>query len=295
MHTDGKSQGVEERALQDFPNEEAGGWECQKVLRDWFPQLRERAGQDAEYRRAVWDAVEVLKELRLAFCADEDWEKPQPRGRLWRWPSENAALTPPEPSWFSVEHLDSALSGYLKRPWLQHNAIDLSAMNALLFTELSAFAEQVRVGAIFGATNWSYLFSGGSVLKQLGLAIFGQITKFIAAWIMLPVVAITFMAYGQETSAFIAVGLWTVYVLYRLLTLPARLRLQKARRAAAEKAQDMLRTMMAAWAAARGRTINPSRLKELVREAEDRGVVYRPVLHTLINRAMHRDPAAMIG
>jgi hypothetical protein len=29
--------------------------------------------------------------------------------------------------------------------------------------------------------------------------------------------------------------------------------------------------------------------------AEDRGVVYRPVLHTLIDRAMHRDPAAMIG
>ena len=57
----------------------------------------------------------------------------------------------------------------------------------------------------------------------------------------------------------------------------------------------MLRTMMAAWAAARGSTINPSRLKELVREAEDRGVVYRPVLYTLIDRAMHRDPAAMIG
>jgi hypothetical protein len=55
----------------------------------------------------------------------------------------------------------------------------------------------------------------------------------------------------------------------------------------------IIRTMLKAWSAARGRTIHPTRLKELVLAAEERGAVFRPVLHTLIDRAVQRDELIM--
>jgi hypothetical protein len=69
--------------------------------------------------------------------------------------------------------------------------------------------------------------------------------------------------------------------------------LRKARQKALEKATEILNAMEKAWHAARGRTINPNKLRELVSAAEERGAGFRPLLHTLIDRAIQRDPTAM--
>ena len=61
----------------------------------------------------------------------------------------------------------------------------------------------------------------------------------------------------------------------------------------AEQADEVIKAMMKAWVAARGVTINPSRLKELVVAAEERGAIFRPVLHTIIDRTIQRDPTAL--
>ena len=54
-------------------------------------------------------------------------------------------------------------------------------------------------------------------------------------------------------------------LLYRIITIPARFRLRKARQKALERATEIVTAMEKAWHAARGRTINPSRLRELDR------------------------------
>lgn len=291
-------------ALQEFSEDESGGRECRRILNDWIVKLRERAGCDDElFRREIWEAVDVLREIQSAITpigVDSKGEGNQRYAwpRLWVWPSEDAVITPPK-HWIgrspiSVDHLDKAIAKYLKRPWLQHDIIDASVINALLFTALAEFAEQVRIGTATGTPNWSYILSGGNELAQLGWAVSLAIIGFLARWVILPAIAIGLIVFDLQTAAIVVFGLWGLYILYRILMIPTRWRLRKARRAASAKADEIIHAITHAWSASRGSTINPSTLKELVREAEGQGAIFRPVLHTLIDRAIQRDPTALV-
>lgn len=292
---------VEEQALQEFDTDESGDWECRKILNDWFVKLRERVGDDeTRYRADVWDAVEVLSDIRGAMTAaylgnGEEGNK----SRLWVWPSSGAFRNPPK-NWLArspvnCSILDEALTKYLKRPWLQHDIIDGSVINALLFTELAELSEEVRIGTATGRPDWSYILSYGNASVQLALSIVLPIFGFLVRWVLLPAVAIGLIIYGFQTSAIVVTGLWSLYVLYCLVMIPARWRQRKLRREIAVKADEVTHTMLHAWMAASGSTtINPTRLKEMVKAAEERGYVFTPVLHTLLDRAIRRDPTALV-
>lgn len=305
LQEDDIRESQERAALREFSTDESGGRECRRILNDWFVKLKERAGDDdALCWREIWDAVDVLRGIHSAITpidldSDDEGKKRYAWPRLWVWPFEQAVRNPPK-HWIGrspviVDSLDEALAKYLKRPWLQHDIIDASVINALLFTELAEFAEQVRIGTATGTPNWSYIFSDGNELAQLGWAIALPIVGFLARWVTLPAIAIGLIVFGFQTSAIVVFGLWALYILYRIVMIPARWRLRKARREAAAKADEIMRAITHAWWASRGSTINPSRLKELVKEAEERGAAFRPILHTLIDRAIQRDPTALVA
>ena len=54
----------------------------------------------------------------------------------------------------------------------------MSVINALIFTELALYDDEVKSGRSFGMINWSYLFSGGNPLKQIGFSLLGRLTRF---------------------------------------------------------------------------------------------------------------------
>ncbi len=282
-----------------FPTAETGGGECQQILRRWFGSLRKRVDPEkAQYGQLVSDAVDVLTKLRDAFSSGE---KPPDSDRkragrfgLWAWPSEGTLIERPsnwyEESLVTTTELEGALAAYLKRPWLQDDAIDASAINALLFIELAAFSEQVNSGAAFGIPNWSYILSGRNPLMQLGYSFAFRAIGFFARWVMLPAIAVALLVNNHEAGAELALIVWGIYLVYRLATLPAAFRVRGARR----KATEIVQALLKAWSAARGNVVNPSRLKELVLAAEDRGAVLPPALHTLIDRAIARDPTALL-
>jgi hypothetical protein len=136
----------------------------------------------------------------------------------------------------------------------------------------------VKTGRAFGTINWSYILGGGNPFKQLGLSLLGRVIGFLMTWVMLPALSAGLGAYGYQTAAGVVISVWFLYVLYRICIIPARLRLRKARREAATKASEILTAMMKAWRAAQGKTINPSRLRDLVLAAEQSwcGVQVRP-------------------
>jgi hypothetical protein len=139
----GTSKALENWAFAQFPREATGGGECQQILRSWSASLRKRVDPDTpEYRQLISDAVRVLEELRTGiggvFWLDEIIadRKHTARYNLWAWPSDAEVE-----DWAyrgtgraGLDDLDNALADYLKRPWLQHDAIDISAINALLVT-----------------------------------------------------------------------------------------------------------------------------------------------------------------
>ena len=299
-----EAEEIEQRLLADFASDYAGNDECRSIIESLLARVR-RSGGANRYKQQLRDACNVLDTIREACWMNwlpSDKQRSDKRympRTLWAWPDDGALIECPkewcgEKSPADLDDLDKAMAEYLNRPWMRHDTIDVSVINALIFTELALYAEEVKSGRPFGMINWSNFFSGGNPLKQLGFSLVGRLIRFLMAWVMLPAIALALVAYGYETAAGVTISIWALYVLYRIISIPARFRLRKARQKAAEKATEILTAMEKAWQAARGRTINPSRLRELVLAAEERGARFRPaVLHTLIDRAIQRDPTAL--
>jgi hypothetical protein len=282
----GEGELIEQSLFLVFPLEEEGSGECREIIKSWLAQLRERGGAD-QYMNQLEDACDVLEATR-----DACWSNWCPTRRvkrvpqtLWAWPSDDAFVIRPkewcadEVSPANLDELDSAMTQYLKHPWMRHDTIDVSVINALLFTELALFLDELKSGRAIGTINWSYLFAQGNMFNSL----LGRLIRFLMAWVMLPAIAAGFLAYGYEAAALVTISIWALYVFYRIITIPAR-----------KKAAKVCKAMEKAWNAARGRIINPSHLRELVLAAEECGAVFRPVLHTLIDQAIQRDAATLM-
>lgn len=163
----------------------------------------------------------------------------------------------------------------------------------LIIAEMAERFLDVKTGAALGKANWSFIFSGGNIFAETGLAFAGKIFGFLAAWVLVPALAIGLLVQGHEMGAIITIGIWAIYVVYRLIMIPVRWRARKFKEKIATTVADRLTAMVKAWHAARGHTINPSRLKELVLVAEERGAIFPSVLHTIIDRAISRDATTL--
>ena len=104
---------------------------------------------------------------------------------------------------------------------------------------------------------------------------------------MLPGIAVGLMFAGYVTAAEVTITLWIIFMLYGLVTL-------RGRRKREREVSKTIGAIRAAWESSCGSIINPSRVRELVLEAEQKGATYPPVLHTLIDRAIQRDPRALL-
>jgi hypothetical protein len=333
---------VERTALAEFNKVgwQWGGEDCKKVLRDWFPRLRERARktQDPnedllEYQSEIFAVVEILDGLRWAFSRNTDrtlYDAVQ--DRIWAWPGETKLLSPPPKEWrhnsspADIKQLANKLADYLERPWLQHNIIDGAAINAFLSSAASEYNDLYLTGEAFGEINWTYLFNKHDPVLVLGCAAIdlipggvpfqaflrhsstGGLSPFWSAivsvllrwiafpflkWVLLPGIAAILWTLGYELSSEIVLSVWGLYLLYRLVTLPAKLARRKATKRKKENASQTVMAMITAWQYSRGSVINPSRLKELVLDAEQKDAAYLPILHTLMDRAIQRDPTAL--
>jgi hypothetical protein len=189
--------------------------------------------------------------------------------------------------------------------------IDGAAINALLFSSLTSIIALHDSGELFGRANLSYVLAEGNIPKMLGIGMGLTVGRFFLRWIMLPAIAVGLSVMGYETGASVAMGVWIVYLLYRLVTVPRRRRSRMELQKKQETASQMIAAIMKAWQYSNDVVINPRRLKELVvaaeqhysatftpelvlaLEAKNQGALFKPVLHTLIDRAIKRDPTAL--
>ena len=310
------SEGVEEQisAIERSTLKEWGSerdWsQCRAILEDWFPRLRERTAGESDiedaFEREVGEAVEILRELRWALSyhvkeTDGSGENSEnDRGVLWQQPSHHDINTQPE-SWTHVTPVSkSALSRtvaeYLKNDWLQHNLIDWAVINASLFTEIADLGEGIKSGQLFGKMNWAYILAGNVLEKRILVEAGFSIARFVLRWVLPPLTIGAFVYFDYETPAKVVGGLWGVYLLYRLLTIPARWRASKARERGARAYEESLEGLMVAWLFTNSEVINPTRLKDLLKEADQKGKgsTVPAVVYSIVDRAIDRDPAVFL-
>lgn len=293
---------LEKWALQEFSTQ-AGGAECQQILVDWFWRLRKQIDPaTAEYGQFISEAVKILEGVRAGiagvFRLEEITRGRGDRPSIWAWPTETqvekCSYLGSGTVRAGLDDLDLALAAYLKRPLLQCDAIDVSAINALLVPELADLIFAIKSGAAVSRPNWGFIFGGGNVVAQMGSALLIGVMGFLGRWAALPVIAVVLANYSYYQGAAIVAAVWGLYVLYRIFTIPARLRLRGLRIKAGALAHARYSAIMQAWQAARGSTINPTRLKELVLAAEERGAIFPAALHIILDRAIKRDATALI-
>jgi hypothetical protein len=135
---------VERRALSRFDERIIGTGECRDILGDLLPILRKRAAGDlTKYQRDLEHACYIVRELQEIFLLVY-WQ-PEVGGlrySMYAWPNPvivmNSGYNGTNPD--AYERLIDALANYLRYPWLRHDAIDASAISAILLAELSAVA-----------------------------------------------------------------------------------------------------------------------------------------------------------
>lgn len=304
---------IEENALAEF-SEEHRKSQCQRILESWFPVLREktdRGGDDGDpYERRVEGAAELLRDFKRALSAYRmtdyslrldktevtrlnDYVKAT-RGTLWIAPTPDSILSRPafwsQASPVARPELDSVIARYVSRPELQSNLVDWCALNALLYDRFSRSAEGVKSGVAFGEINWRYALSEGSQDKLVWITLGFLYAQFALRWVI-PILTIVILWYLEyAVAAMVVSAMWGTYQTWRLASFPWRRKRNRANVKRTEEALERVNAMEVAWSYCCADVIHPSRLKERVVDAENVGVIYQLANHTILDKAIARDP-----
>ena len=189
--------------------------------------------------------------------------------------------------------LDSATARYLERPWLQSNLIDWYILNGFILDELLRLTYATRSGLVFGETDWAYLFSRGKneswALWRFGLSA----AKFALNWLLLPALAV--IAYYLERFSAMRwiLGGFGGLVLLQLSSLPGRLMRSRARKRSLAELEDKYSRLFRLRQSTNVSTVNPNSLREQLKMAVEDDLILRPAIHSIVDRALVRDPAVL--
>jgi len=293
------------RVLEEFPRDSLGSYECRVILDEWFNRASKAFGKDiSRYNEEIWDASVILRGLRdkmsldkrdsRAFISEEMRLTGRLQARLWLRPDNPLYTGASIVGVDRISDLEKPLTEYLNKRSLQSDLIYASIINYLLFWKLANLSYQIRSGEITGRINWGAVLGEGNFLAEIGLNIAFSAIQFFLRWLMLPLFAWALAFYGYEQQAIIPLGLWAFYLLFRLIRTPARWRKRKAAQKTMEEANKYFDALYKAWSASCGPMINPGRLRELILKVEEYGLVLPPILYTIIDRAIQRDPTALL-
>jgi hypothetical protein len=294
-----KWMSVQER----WSNDTHGTSQCQKILRDWYPILLERAEADTSnvvlaFERECDEADEILWNIRFALLYNVRGEvQDENQGTLW-WIQDHHAVNSKPDNWshfspMNEKWLNHATASYLEKPWLQNNFIDWAIINASLFNELVELSNGLRSGQLLGKFNWAYLFSEYKLEKQQWLSVGFVLLGFLVRWVIPPAAVIALSTFNYTSAAKAIGGLWAVYILLRFVGLFFGWGERRALRKKVKDYTNMSDGLIALWVFTNTNVINPTRLREMFVEIDKRGEGYAvpSVVYSLVDRAIERDAA----
>lgn len=285
------------------------GWEAQyprallAALREpWrssvLPTLRARllSGEHPRqgYEERLRQSMQLLHELYFALHSGASFEpenpkdSKRPRGfwthqrfSVFQLGDETRGIAPSKPA------LERAAAHYLDQPLLRTSKLDWVFLDAMVFIELETFAQQCFVTRAGVGTNWAAVFAPREERKYYALSGLLWLARG-GVLLGIPLAA----AYGllQHRSPVLSGSVLAISVLYllgRLVTHPRRRQIRRKNRVRL----DHLSRLYALLAEP---TISPRRLRAALEAATADGVVLDETIFAIVDRAMARDPTALI-
>ena len=262
------------------------------------PRIRDSAEKEqlsgVGFDDRLREAEQVVDDLAIALQANV--EEPA-LGAVWTAPGLDrlqfggGELT--SNGWSGASPVDTSLlekatAAYLERPWMQLNYLDWCILNGYIVDDLARLGAGLRFPEPAGRIDWSYLFSGGDVPKQIFWRTMFGVSKFLIRWLVMPIaIAAIYFLESREVGIWMA-ALYTIYLVVHLAFAPksgsnrnALIRFLDGRK----KLDDLTRIYRDSSAD----VIHPSRLRELVCRAEAAGAVFRPAVYSILDLAIARD------
>lgn len=290
------------KAGQKYPDgdEPADGFRTQSsfVMREWadgVAEVRERAALRTDltaqrYEELLTTYLRVLQRLYEAlhvnYLSPIDTEKPRcfwQRQRIDTFRFQDATRG------IDVDKGDllSAAAFYLSEPEVRTSKLDWIFLDAIVFTELEAWGDLVFMRHADTEINWAATLAERSQAKYLALAPLIWLLRLGLRFVVWPVIAYYLFVNEHETWAFVVLGLWALYVVFRLLTLPLRVR---ARR----KGAKGVRHLAELYGMLGDRTISPRKLREALDRTAAAGITWDGSVFSIVDRIVARDPTAFI-
>lgn len=256
--------------------------------------------QRLEYQHKLEDAEEILNDIVFSF--KYNWNN-APKEKFWWGYGNNLSFEKPkewsEASPIDSNELDSATAKYLARPWMQLNKLDWYIINAFVIDEILRLGDGIRSGSAFGKTNFVYSMSSalskgnpvGTQLWKIGLSIL----FFILNWLLLPIIAVLAYIYDYpQTAKWVAI-MFGIQVLYNIAILPWRIiywrRARILKKSLVKKLEHLIQIHLISYV----ETINPSVLRKKIADLETEGILVKPAVYSILDRAIQRDPAVFIA
>lgn len=199
--------------------------------------------------------------------------------------------------------LENVASEYLKRPWMQLGRIDWYLLNGFIFDEFARFRNEAVSGQLlaqYGDFYFNFVRPFIAAKNDSDLLFKQTIYRLIWAigvnclrWVIFPLLIYFLYSFEYEKAA-TWIGIpYVIYIAYFILTFPFRFWRKRVLNKKIKEITELDEKLARLYTACRGKTINPTLLKEMIRDAERNKIVIRSVVHSVLDRAIQRDPAVL--
>jgi hypothetical protein len=168
---------------------------------------------------------------------------------------------------------------YLSHPEIRTNKFDWLLLDAIVFTELDAFA--------FHFSGFAATLANGNPAKYFALMALFKVVGVALGYLLLPAIAYFAFSSGHETTSWSIAGLWVVSVVWSLIGLPFRWRARRKKKALLNQMLDLYRVLGDS-------TISPRLLKGALEKAATEGVVLDGAVFSIVDRIVARDATTFV-
>lgn len=245
-----------------------------------------RCGDPMQAYILVKQAIQVFDDLDMALHPKELFQTPEEsraryRRFIWHHTTDGyLTLTGTKEDDFSIskEDLQAYAGQYMARPWMQHDYIDWCIVDALVRWEWAAFHNDMI----------NPYMSFEDEYKWVGRAVSAAV---LAAFLGIPAAGVWYLYSVKSRWAAPAAVVLCLYAAWETI---GAFRIWRAGLLTKVKAKqrklDLLTGMRDAYWSLGGSVLSPTRVKDALEAAADRGVVWSQAIWPVIDGAVARNP-----
>lgn len=185
------------------------------------------------------------------------------------------------------EQLSQAATSYVSSPDAQSNRMDWLLLDTLVFADIEKALESYKENMTAMGARVAESIAEGNVFKYAFWRVLFFALGIFVSFVAMPLGAYYLLQIGHENAALGVFGIWVLFTLWWLVTLPIRWKAKGKFWKAFKKLSDVYTLLGES-------TISPRKLKDAIDAATALGCHFDGAVFTIVDRMIARDPTAFI-